>query len=53
MSVGADITVQVRWDAGRLDLGPCGHQACPSQALYGLCKVGGGIGGGLSEAGGG
>ena len=25
----ADITVQVCWDADRLDLGACGHQACP------------------------
>ena len=25
----ADITVQECWDADRLDLGACGHQACP------------------------
>ena len=43
----ADITVQVCWDADRLDLGPCGHQACTSQALYGVCEVGGCIRGGL------
>ena len=43
----------MRWDADRLDLGPCGHQACTSQALYGVCKVGGCIGGGLREVSGG
>ena len=48
----ADITVQVAGMRVGL-IGVCGPQACPSQALYGLCKVGGGIGGGLSEAGGG
>ena len=43
----ADIIVQVCLACRSARLGPCGHQACPSQALYGVCEVGGYIGGGF------